>query len=207
MIYKERVKKAYRHPQLEERLTSRRVLQVKFRRLNCIFNLYIKEVRCMVKARRSGVRTPAVYSIDLVQGRFIMELVNGITLKEAVSKSTGDSDALKKIGETVGSLLARLHNVDIIHGDLTTSNFLVESATKDIILIDFGLASGSNLIEDKAVDLYVLERAIASTHSECSKELFSIILEAYGKAVRGSKNILTKLADVQLRGRKREMIG
>ena len=32
------------------------------------------------------------------------------------------------------------------------------------ILIDFGLSSASNLAEDKAVDLYVLERAFVSTH-------------------------------------------
>jgi len=31
-------------------------------------------------------------------------------------------------------------------------------------LIDFGLASVSRLVEDKAVDLYVLERAFISTH-------------------------------------------
>lgn len=31
-------------------------------------------------------------------------------------------------------------------------------------MIDFGLSSNSNAAEDKAVDLYVLERAFASTH-------------------------------------------
>ena len=31
-------------------------------------------------------------------------------------------------------------------------------------MIDFGLSSTSALVEDKAVDLYVLERAFASTH-------------------------------------------
>jgi TP53 regulating kinase and related kinases len=33
------------------------------------------------------------------------------------------------------------------------------------LLIDFGLAYTTNLAEDKAVDLYVLERAITSAHS------------------------------------------
>jgi tRNA A-37 threonylcarbamoyl transferase component Bud32 len=32
------------------------------------------------------------------------------------------------------------------------------------VIIDFGLSSISTLIEDKAVDLYVLERAFSSTH-------------------------------------------
>ena len=46
------------------------------------------------------------------------------------------------------------------------------------VLIDFGLAYNSNLVEDKAVDLYVLERAFAATHPE-SEPLFASVLEAY----------------------------
>jgi TP53 regulating kinase-like protein len=34
------------------------------------------------------------------------------------------------------------------------------------VLIDFGLAHQSTSVEDKAVDLYVLERALSSTHPE-----------------------------------------
>lgn len=46
------------------------------------------------------------------------------------------------------------------------------------VLIDFGLAYTSSLTEDKAVDLYVLERAFASTHPE-SEPLFGRVLEGY----------------------------
>lgn len=35
------------------------------------------------------------------------------------------------------------------------------------MLIDFGLSFTSTLPEDKAVDLYVLERALLSMHSSC----------------------------------------
>jgi tRNA A-37 threonylcarbamoyl transferase component Bud32 len=35
------------------------------------------------------------------------------------------------------------------------------------ILIDFGLSFTSTIPEDKAVDLYVLERALISMHSSC----------------------------------------
>ena len=48
------------------------------------------------------------------------------------------------------------------------------------ILIDFGLSYQSTLIEDKAVDLYVLERAFNSTHPE-SEPMFAKVLEAYGE--------------------------
>jgi hypothetical protein len=36
------------------------------------------------------------------------------------------------------------------------------------VLIDFGLSYNTTLAEDKAVDLYVLERAITSAHSTYS---------------------------------------
>ena len=46
------------------------------------------------------------------------------------------------------------------------------------VLIDFGLSNNSSLAEDKAVDLYVLERAFQSTHPS-SEHLFSTILHSY----------------------------
>jgi TP53 regulating kinase-like protein len=46
------------------------------------------------------------------------------------------------------------------------------------VLVDFGLAYTSSLTEDKAVDLYVLERAFASTHPK-SEPLFGRVLEGY----------------------------
>jgi TP53 regulating kinase-like protein len=42
---------------------------------------------------------------------------------------------------------------------------LLDDKTGQLVLIDFGLGSTSTLPEDKAVDLYVLERALLSMHS------------------------------------------
>jgi TP53 regulating kinase-like protein len=74
-------------------------------------------------------------------------------------------------------------------------------------MIDFGLAYGSNLVEDKAVDLYVLERAIASTHPTVAKAMFAAVAEAYAREAANAGPVLARLADVQLRGRKRDMVG
>lgn len=41
------------------------------------------------------------------------------------------------------------------------------------VAIDFGLTTTSTLAEDKAVDLYVMERALISTHAE-APELVSL---------------------------------
>lgn len=76
----------------------------------------------------------------------------------------------------------------------------------EIVLIDFGLATQSVHDEDKAVDLYVLERAFGSTHPEI-EESFQEVLKAYGESYKGAKVVLKRLEEVRMRGRKKSMIG
>lgn len=66
----------------------------------------------------------------------------------------------------IGQAIAKLHKASIIHGDLTTSNLMVRESNLSVVVIDFGLSYNSTLAEDRAVDLYVLERAFLSTHTE-----------------------------------------
>jgi TP53 regulating kinase-like protein len=81
-----------------------------------------------------------------------------------------------------------------------------QSLTGDVFLIDFGLTTASIQDEDKAVDLYVLERAFSATHPT-AEPLFQEVLRAYGESGKGAKSVLRRLADVRLRGRKRSMLG
>jgi TP53 regulating kinase-like protein len=76
---------------------------------------------------------------------------------------------VEQLMTSIGKTLSTLHLAQIIHGDLTTSNMMLRPAPTrpegyEIVLIDFGLSSHSNVPENLAVDLYVLERAFASTH-------------------------------------------
>ncbi|KAG6808860.1 hypothetical protein H0H93_016409 [Arthromyces matolae] len=77
----------------------------------------------------------------------------------------------------------------------------------ELVLIDFGLSYVSTLVEDKAVDLYVLERAFSSTHPD-SEPLFASVLAAYAQEMgKEWTSISRRLDDVRLRGRKRSMVG
>jgi len=125
---------------------------------------------------------------------------------------------MAKVGDAVG----RMHAVGVVHGDLTTSNLMLRPANKggttgdavedekvldgEIVLIDFGLASQSTQDEDRAVDLYVLERAFGSTHPR-AESLFTEVLSAYGRSFKGANVVLKKLEEVRMRGRKRSMLG
>ncbi|KAL2190668.1 kinase-like protein [Thermothelomyces heterothallicus CBS 203.75] len=130
------------------------------------------------------------------------------------------ADLMKRIGAAIGAL----HKTGVVHGDLTTSNMMLrprksgqaggttgnedeaEALNGDVFIIDFGLATQSMSDEDRAVDLYVLERAFASTHPRAEK-LFATVLEAYKETFKKASSVLIKLEDVRMRGRKRSMLG
>lgn len=177
-------------------------------------------------------------------GWMMMEWVEGRTVKEVVVeagkrvKERGGGgvweEGLRALMGKIGRALGRMHEVGVVHGDLTTSNMMLrpspmslqngttftngaegdgddaksagESLEGEIVLIDFGLAAQSLQDEDKAVDLYVLERAFGSTHPE-AEEGFQEVLRVYGESYKGAKVVLKRLEDVRLRGRKRSMLG
>jgi len=203
-IMKERFSKSYRHPLLDAKLSSQRLTQ---------------EVRTMLKCRRQAhpieaVYTPAVYCVDEEKRCIYMERIEGSTVKDVVSKLQLHTEEDEKTGlalaAKIGKGIGGIHAAGIIHGDLTTSNLMLTSTPNDPIgalsIIDFGLASISQLNEDRAVDLYVLERAFLSTHPN-SEKMFAAVLSAYSAAFGHSSKVLAKLNAVRARGRKRQMVG
>lgn len=110
----------------------------------------------------------------------------------------------------IGIEIAKMHKADVVHGDLTTSNMMLRKMPGDsaqLVLIDFGLSFNSASVEDKAVDLYVLERAFSSTHPD-SEPLFEMVLSAYSEELGTAwVSLKKKLDEVRLRGRKRSMVG
>ncbi|XP_027931383.1 EKC/KEOPS complex subunit TP53RK-like isoform X1 [Vigna unguiculata] len=200
-VVKERFSKKYRHPALDSKLT--------LKRLNA-------EARCMTKARRLGVCTPVLYAVDHVLHTLTFEYVTGPSVKDVFLEFGAlgtDKEWLDNIASQIGDAIGKLHDGGLIHGDLTTSNMLLKSDTKQLVssfmsqvLIDFGLSFTSTLPEDKAVDLYVLERSIISMHSSCGN-VMDQILAAYRKSSKQWSTTLNKLAQVRQRGRKRTMVG
>lgn len=203
VIVKERFKKAYRQPELDEKLTHKRTLQ---------------EARSMLRCRKAGIKTPLLYFVNYLTHEIYMENIEeSKTLREEIDEllqlKTDDSiTKLKKIALNVGQLISKMHSADIIHGDLTTSNILISKAEDEsniYTLIDFGLSSVSQFSEDMGVDLYVLERAFLSTHPN-TEWLFELVLKNYSSSAADKKKnaeVIAKLDEIRMRGRKRVMIG
>lgn len=192
-VRKTRHPKPYRHPVLDARLTARRAAA---------------EARALLRLRRAGVRVPAVYAVDAAAAEIVMEFVAGDTLKSALAKAAaGEGGAVCRVA---GEAVWRMHAEDMCHGDLTTSNVLAVEGG-GVALIDFGLSSQSVADEDKAVDLYVLERAIQATYPERADEFLAAFMEGYRsidlRKERNAQSVLKRLEDVRSRGRKRDMTG
>ncbi|KAM3620834.1 uncharacterized protein V6R79_002655 [Siganus canaliculatus] len=197
-IIKERFPKRYRHPQLDEKLTHRRTTQ---------------EVRSMLRCRKAGISAPVVYFVDYsTHCIFMEEILSSVTVRDHIAsvQQSKSCSQLQRLAEQVGQILAKMHDEDVVHGDLTTSNMLLRRGVKDgesdLVLIDFGLSYISALPEDKGVDLYVLEKAFLSTHPN-TEELFEKLLKSYAASSKKSSPVLKKLDEVRLRGRKRSMVG
>ncbi|CAM2102448.1 unnamed protein product [Caretta caretta] len=196
-VVKLRFPKRYRHPALEERLSRRRTAQ---------------EARSLLRCRRAGISAPVVYFVDYVSNCIYLEDIAGSTTVRdyitSVQQSGNDTSNLFLLAEKIGEVLARMHDDDLIHGDLTTSNMLLRPPVEelDLVLIDFGLSFISGLPEDKGVDLYVLEKAFLSTHPN-TDTLFEVLLKKYSTTSKKSSPVIKKLDEVRLRGRKRSMVG
>ncbi|RRJ32814.1 bifunctional N(6)-L-threonylcarbamoyladenine synthase/serine/threonine protein kinase [Halocatena pleomorpha] len=170
-VIKTRVPKAYRHPQLDERLRRERTRA---------------EARVTSDARRLGVSTPALRDIDEREPRIVFEHVGTADLRD---------DPTEAQVRDVGRLLATLHAADIVHGDPTTRNVRVGNRTW---LIDFGLAYYSEAIEDHAMDLHVFSQSIAGTAST-PDPLLGAFEESYRDA--GDPAVIDQLRTIEGRGR------
>jgi TP53 regulating kinase-like protein len=201
-IVKQRFNKAYRHIDLDKKLTQQRT---------------VSEVKSIIKAAESGIDTPILYYCDYVNNKIFMEQIKGETVKCILHQlhwldNDVDRELAMCITSLIGSTIARLHQSKLIHGDLTSSNMMIRGFHKhnspsSLTLIDFGLSYQCELLEDRAVDLYVLERAFHSTHPG-SMQLFQLVLSAYTKQFSSQgAAVLAKLEAVRLRGRKKQMIG
>jgi len=186
---------------------------------------------------RIGAEAGAWLLMEWIEGRSVRQLLQerdraekaGITLADSANE-----DAVRRLLRRVGRAVGDMHAVGgVVHGDLTSSNIMVRPMARtgqvngtakdadvdvdadpslegEIVLIDFGLATQSIQDEDRAVDLYVLERAFGSTHPKQEAMFMQEVLgsqEGYRGSFKGSKVVLKRLEEVRLRGRKRSMVG
>jgi Kae1-associated kinase Bud32 len=181
-LIKERIKKNYRLKEIDEKLRKLRTR---------------KEAKLLNEAKRVGVETPKIFSVDEKGFKIIMEFVDGKRLKEFLNET--DDKNRKKVAEELGKAVGLLHKNGIVHGDLTTSNMILKD--DKIFFIDFGLGDSSNRIEDLATDLSVLKEAFKSTHFKYLDLLWESFIKGYKQTNDNFNKVLDTLNDIEKRGR------
>lgn len=160
VIVKHRFPKKFREPSLDYRLRRSRTLQ---------------EVRLLYQAATLDVKVPRVLDVQKSDWKIIMHEIQGKPLRILCQDHVENLiDLFREFGDSVG----RLHGKNIIHGDLTTSNALVDDSMQ-LWLIDFGLGRVSTHIEDQAVDLLVLKHTLRSSHFSVYEDTWKAFLDGY----------------------------
>jgi TP53 regulating kinase and related kinases len=174
-VSKMRSPKSYRHQELDSAIRKYRT---------------IHEARFMSAAKSAGIMTPFVHFVDPVRAEIIMEFIEGQNIRDALTP-----DICYKIGRYA----ALLHGRNIIHGDLTTSNFVMN---KRLVLLDFGLSYYSERTEDMATDIRLIKEVFTSAHISV-RNAFSCFVDGY-TSVAGRKKtdkILENVRTIEQRGR------
>lgn len=174
-VSKVRSPKSYRHQELDSVIRKYRT---------------IHEASFMSAAKSAGIRTPFVHFVDPVKAEIIMEFIEGQNIRDTLTP---------EICYEIGRYAALLHASNIIHGDLTTSNFIIN---KRLVLIDFGLSYYSERTEDIATDIRLIKEVFTSAHLEVRKA-FPLFVEGY-TSIAGRKKtdkILENVRTIEQRGR------
>ena len=178
-IIKHRIKKNYRVNSLDEKLRTMRTKE---------------EAKLLNDSKKYNVRTPYIYSINLKEKSIVMEKIDAPELHKIIEETT-DINKLKTLLNNIGETISQMHEGNIIHGDLTTNNILIDKEKP--ILIDFGLGKYSNLIEDYGTDLLVFKKSLTTIIPQETETLFNWFLEGYGE----KSPVIKKIDEIEQRGR------
>ncbi|VVB80044.1 KEOPS complex subunit Bud32 [uncultured archaeon] len=183
-VIKDRIKKAYRIPELDDQIRKLRTRA---------------EGKSLEKAGKV-ISVPKVFKADEKEKKLTIEFIKGKKLSDSLDSFSlkEQKEICKKIGNSTG----KLHDSGIVHGDLTTSNMILKN--KKVYFIDFGLSFNSPKYEDRAVDLHLLKQALEAKHFQHWEVLFKEVSSEYKKASKEAEKTLVQFKEVEKRGRYKE---
>jgi len=179
-ILKIREKKDYRNSILDRRIREQRT---------------IRESSIISIVKSFGICSPLVYYVDTKMCRIYMQHLKGKLVRDLSNQK------LIKACQEIGKIVGKLHKNGIMHGDLTTSNFI--SMKDKMFVIDFGLAQRTGKIEDHAIDLRLFKEILNSAHANMMEKAWTNFLKGYKKIVGSSRGrqVLFNVSVIESRGR------
>jgi TP53 regulating kinase-like protein len=145
----------------------------------------------MSAAKIAGANTPFLYFVNPTNASIVMEYIRGTSVKNCINT---------QYCIEMGKRAAAIHSGGIVHGDLTTSNFLI--STDGLVLLDFGLAHFSTRIEDMATDVRLAKEVLKSVHISVSGA-YEAFVEGYESMIdkKVARRVLKTVAEIERRGR------
>ncbi|TAL58111.1 MAG: Kae1-associated serine/threonine protein kinase, partial [Nanoarchaeota archaeon] len=128
-----------------------------------------------------------------------MDRLSGKKIRDALTAKNCVS-----IGKEIGEKIGILHSLGIIHGDLTTSNMILQD---EVYFIDFGLSFFSKKAEDRAVELHLLKETANGTHPLFAKKFYDSVISGYKQTFSDANEVLDRINIVEERGRNKKKMG
>jgi len=179
-ILKIRKRKDYRNELLDNRIRTLRT---------------IREAKMISEVKSFGVSTPLVYFVDQKKCEIFLQFVPGKLARDL------PNGTIIKICKEIGRIVGTLHKNGIMHGDLTTSNFIL--ARERLVIMDFGLAQKTEKVEDHAIDLRLFKEVLNSAHVNIVSKSWESFLLGYQKIVGRTRmeRVISQVSVIEKRGR------
>ena len=179
-ILKIRKKKDYRVHSLDIRIRTLRT---------------IREAKMISEAKSFGITTPLVYFVNEKKYEIYLQLIEGKLIRDLPAKQ------IIKTCKEIGKIVGLLHKNGVMHGDLTTSNFILSQ--KGLVILDFGLSQKTDKIDDYAIDLRLFKEVLNSAHAQIVDNAWTLFVQGYGKILGENitEKIINQVLVIEKRGR------
>ena len=179
-ILKIRKKKDYRVHSLDMRIRTLRT---------------IREAKMISEAKSFGITTPLVYFVDEKKCKIYLQLIKGKLVRDL------PLNKIIKMCTEIGKIVGTLHKNGIMHGDLTTSNFILSD--QGLVILDFGLSQKTDKIDDYAIDLRLFKEVLNSAHAQIVEDAWVSFVLGYRKILGNilTEKVLSHVSVIEKRGR------
>ena len=179
-ILKIRKKKDYRVHSLDMRIRTLRT---------------IREAKMISEAKSFGITTPLVYFVDEKKCEIYLQLIKGKLVRDL------SLNKIIKICTEIGKIVGTLHKSGVMHGDLTTSNFILSD--QGLVILDFGLSQKTDKVDDYAIDLRLFKEVLNSAHAQIVEDAWLSFVLGYRKILGTmlTEKVLSHVSVIEKRGR------
>ncbi len=179
-ILKIRKKKDYRVDLLDTRIRTLRTM---------------REAKMISETKSFGITTPLVYFVDEKKCEIYLQFVPGKLVKDLSAKQ------IVTICKDMGKIVGILHKNGVMHGDLTTSNFIL--SRQGLVILDFGLSQKTDQIDDHAIDLRLFKEVLNSAHAQIVDKSWASFILGYRKILGSllTDKVLNQVLVIEKRGR------